>query len=57
MEQHVEEKINEHGTSILEMEQRLLFAVPIGCIMMWANNAQFVPPNWVRCDGTNNTPI
>ena len=56
MEQHVEEKINEHGTSILEMEQRLLFAVPIGCIMMWTNNAQFVPPNWVRCDGTNNTP-
>ena len=52
----VEEKINEHGTSILEMEQRLLFAVPIGCIMMWANNAQFVPPNWVRCDGTNDTP-
>ena len=52
----VKEKINEDGTSILEMEQRLLFAVPIGCIMMWANNAQFVPPNWVRCDGTNNTP-
>ena len=63
MEQHVEEKINEQGTSISElvklivqMEARLLFAVPIGCIMMWSNNAQFVPPNWVRCDGTNNTP-
>ncbi len=31
-------------------------AVPAGAIMMWSGAVTAVPPGWVLCDGTNDTP-
>ena len=36
------------------IEDRIIYAVPIGCIMMWFGTT--IPRDWVICNGSNGTP-